>query len=78
VEYIRWYINKVEQMVISDDVRLEIDQELIVVLGDQYDKRVQPLLKQLGNSLGLEEFTKLLIESLAKGFPGSQGGLNSS
>jgi hypothetical protein len=65
-------------MVISDVLRVEIDGELIVVLGDQYDKRVQPLLNQLGNSLGFEEFTRLLIKSLANGFHGLQGRLNSS
>ncbi|KAF8221746.1 hypothetical protein L208DRAFT_1382119 [Tricholoma matsutake] len=69
-EYIHWYTNKVDHINNSDVLRVEIDHELVVVLGDQYDKRVQPLLNQLGDSLGLEEFTRLLIESFANEFQG--------
>ncbi|KAF8219882.1 hypothetical protein L208DRAFT_1545092, partial [Tricholoma matsutake] len=69
-EYIHWYTNKVDHIDNSDVLRVEIDHELVVVLGDQYDKRVQPLLNQLGDSLGLEEFTRLLIESFANEFQG--------
>jgi hypothetical protein len=39
-----------------------MEQELLVVLGDQDTERVRPLLNRLGESLLLEEFIKLLLE----------------
>lgn len=63
--YLHWYCNKFDDI---SEVREDINDELFVVLGYNYDEqRLQPLIKQLGDSLGSEEFIGQLplMENLA-------------
>lgn len=52
--YLRWYWNMRGDILA---IQKEIDGQLVVVLGDLYDKkRMESVIKQLGVSFGFEEF----------------------
>jgi hypothetical protein len=57
--YLHWYCDRFDGV---SDIRDEFNWELLVVLVDCYnEKRFGPLSNQLGDSMGLEEFTRQLM-----------------